>query len=92
MIDGRRMAVGYAVCAAVLIGGVAFAQGGAECTVGDHIYDEAQGRRGRSVYDAQCAGCLSRWAIGGATSRISSRATFNLARQRNIMTSAQRAP
>ena len=39
------------------IGGLAFAQAGAERTIRDQVYSDAQAARGKSVYDKQCSTC-----------------------------------
>jgi cytochrome c5 len=54
--DSRRATV---VCAAfvLVIGGIAFAQAGAERTIRDQVYSETQAARGKSVYDKQCSSC-----------------------------------
>ena len=56
MTDSRRATVG---CAAFVlaIGGIAFAQAGAERTIRDQVYSDAQAARGKSVYDKQCSTC-----------------------------------
>jgi mono/diheme cytochrome c family protein len=40
-----------------VIGGIAFAQAGAERTIRDQVYSETQAARGKSVYDKQCSSC-----------------------------------
>jgi mono/diheme cytochrome c family protein len=63
LIDFRRAAVGPIVFATV-VGGVAFGQAGAERTVRDQVYNEAQAARGKSVYDAQCGNCHDGGGMG----------------------------
>ena len=55
MLNLRRAVVGSLVCANVVV--IVFAQAGAERTVRDQVYSDAQAARGKSVYDKQCSSC-----------------------------------
>jgi mono/diheme cytochrome c family protein len=54
--DNRRVLAGSAAFV-LAIGTIVFAQAGAERTVRDQVYSDAQAARGKAVYDKQCSSC-----------------------------------